>query len=134
MKSNTHRTFELHRQRLMHPTVFPERGSAFVRSRISAASPSIPLRKSTGLLATITRTVQDGPIIGLPSAHGRSQQSTLHPHLGDPDSDAFGFDLGAPDVGLRLRLRCLALIIAMGQQTLPTVAFLVHRWWSGLGK
>ncbi|SRR6266404_9971371 len=48
------------------------------------ASPSIPLRKSTGLVATITRTVPDGPITGLPSAHGRCPQSSPHPRRGQP--------------------------------------------------
>src|SRR6516225_9451690 len=37
-------------------------------SRTRVARPSIPLRKSTGLVATITRTAPDGPITGSPSA------------------------------------------------------------------
>ena len=36
-------------------------------SRTSAASPSMPLRKSTGLVATMTRTVPVGPITRSPS-------------------------------------------------------------------
>src|SRR3954452_11457668 len=38
-------------------------------SRTSAAKPSAPLRKSTGLVATITRTAPVGPITRWPSAH-----------------------------------------------------------------
>ena len=38
--------------------------------RTNAASPSAPLRKSTGFVATMTLTAPVGPITTLPSAHG----------------------------------------------------------------
>jgi len=46
----------------------PENGSAPMVSRTKAASPSAPLRKSTGRVATMTRTAPVGPITACPSA------------------------------------------------------------------
>ena len=60
----------------------PENGLVFIVSRTNAASPSTPLRKSTGRIATITRTAPCGPIICQPSTHGRRPQSSSHPHPG----------------------------------------------------
>src|ERR1700721_3025323 len=55
-------------------------------SRTSVANPSAPLRKSTGLVATITRTAPDGPITGSPSGPERLLQSCLRPRHGRPGS------------------------------------------------
>ena len=44
----------------------PENGSVRIVSRTSAASPSAPLRKSTGFVATMTLIFPDGPITSSP--------------------------------------------------------------------
>lgn len=48
----------------------PENGSAPMASRTRAASPSTPLRKSTGRVATITLTAPLGPIMTAASGPG----------------------------------------------------------------
>jgi hypothetical protein len=64
----------------------PVNGSAFMCSRTNAAGLSTLLWKSTGLVATTTRIVPDGPITGSPSAHGRWPQSSPHPRRDQPGS------------------------------------------------
>ncbi|MGY4319350.1 hypothetical protein ACVWW1_008677 [Bradyrhizobium sp. JR3.5] len=64
----------------------PENGSASIASRTNIANPSAPLRKSTGFVATITRTAPVGPITGSPSAPGRWPRSCLRPRRGWPVS------------------------------------------------
>jgi hypothetical protein len=62
----------------------PENGSAIMVSRTSAASPSAPLRKSTGLVATITRTAPVGPITRQLSTHAAPPSKSLRPRRGRP--------------------------------------------------
>src|SRR5258705_4628411 len=78
-------------------------------SRTSAASPSAPLRKSTGLVATITRTAPVGPITaGLQRAQHRL--NSLHVRAAaHSDRYAVDLDLDRPSTRLSLALRGLAL-------------------------
>ncbi|MDH2401819.1 hypothetical protein QCM77_17900 [Bradyrhizobium sp. SSUT18] len=62
------------------------------------------------MVATITRTVPDGPITGSPSAHERWPQSSPRPRLAGPDGNASGFDLDDPGIWFGLASRCLALM------------------------
>jgi len=53
-------------------------------SRTRAASPSAPLRKSTGLVATITRTAPVGPITRWLSTHVAPPSKSWRPRRGRP--------------------------------------------------
>ncbi|MEY9123705.1 hypothetical protein ABIA03_004375 [Bradyrhizobium yuanmingense] len=92
------------------------------------SKPLHPLRKSTSLVATINRTVPNGPITGLPSAHGRWRNHRQVGASANPDRDAFGFDLDAsamamasPDIRLGFALRCLAFV-ARNRDRQPSAA------------
>ena len=54
-------------------------------SRTSAARPSAPLRKSTGLVATITRTAPVGPITRRPSRRAAPPRPSSPRHRGRPE-------------------------------------------------
>src|SRR5664280_803641 len=54
-------------------------------SRTNAANPSAPLRKSTGLVATITRTAPVGPITRRLSTHAAPLSRSLRRHRGQPE-------------------------------------------------
>src|SRR5258708_3544290 len=73
-------------------------------SRTSVANPSAPLRKSTGLVATITRTAPVGPITR------RHRSNSLHVRTAaDPYRHAVDLDLNRSSTRLSLALRGFAL-------------------------
>src|SRR5229473_7135067 len=82
-------------------------------SRTSVASPSAPLRKSTGLLATLTRTAPVGPITGSPSAPERLPQSCLRPRRGRPGSLR---RRSQPRSSRHLARTCIAALCAAGEE------------------
>ena len=62
-------------------------------SRTSAASPSAPLRKSTGLVATITRTAPVGPITRRLSTPAAPPRLSLRRRRGRPDRHTVDLNL-----------------------------------------
>ena len=80
----------------------PENGSAVMVSRTSVTSPSAPLRKSTGLVATITRTAPVGPITGSPGGVNDCRYRVCVRAAADPDR--YAVDLNFDRSGIRLGL------------------------------
>jgi hypothetical protein len=76
-------------------------------SRTSADRPSVPLRKSTGRVATITRTAPDGPITCRPSAPAVPSRVSRHPRRDRCGSSRRRSQprsfpqLSAPSIGMR---------------------------------
>jgi hypothetical protein len=74
-------------------------------SRTSAASFSAPLRKSTGLVATITRTAPVGPITCRLSMHAAPPSKSLRPRHGRPGLSRRDLDLDRSGTGFGFAIR-----------------------------
>src|SRR5258708_7782620 len=85
-------------------------------SRTSVANPSAPLRKSTGLVATITRTVPEGQISGSPPAPERLRQSCWRPRGGRPGSYP---RRPQPRLSRYRAWTCIAALCADGEEQAP---------------